>query len=166
MGELTMPSSHTALDRTLSYRLHRLHKLTDLESQRAYPESTGLSLSDGRCLGAVGAFGPLSVNELARLSHLTKGQASRAAQALVERGLILKRDREEDGRGVSLSLTALGRKVWGRLKLLVEQRNQAIFSCLAEHERLLLSDLLDRLIAHAAGDDPDVTTSTGAITVE
>jgi hypothetical protein len=37
----------TPLDRTLTYRLHQLHKLTDSDSQSAYPEHTGLSMSYG-----------------------------------------------------------------------------------------------------------------------
>ena len=80
------------LDRALSYRLHLLHKLTDLESQRTYLAESGLSLSDSRCLGAIGAFEPLSVNDLARRANLNKAQASRAAQSLVTQGLILKED--------------------------------------------------------------------------
>ena len=70
------------LDRTLTYRLHQLHKLTDMDSQSVYPERTGLSMSDGRCLTTIGTFEPLSVKELADKANLNKGQASRAAQAL------------------------------------------------------------------------------------
>ena len=54
------------LDRSFTYRLHFLSKLTDQESLRSYPEATGLSMSDGRCLTTVGTFEPLSVNDLAR----------------------------------------------------------------------------------------------------
>jgi DNA-binding IclR family transcriptional regulator len=42
------------------------------------------------CLSAVGAFAPLSVNDLAQQANLNKGQASRAAQALVDQGLVRK----------------------------------------------------------------------------
>ena len=141
------PSS--GLERTLSYRLHLLHKLTDAHSQTAYPEHTGRSLSDGRCLVTVGAFEPLSVNELAREANLNKGQASRAAQALVEQGLVRKQDSADDGRGVVLSLTPAGRKACQRTMALIEQRNQEMFGCLDAGEQTLLSTLLDRLIAHA-----------------
>ncbi len=138
----------TRLDRTLTYRLHLLHKLTDQQSQRSYPEKTGLSMSDGRCLTTVGTFEPLSVNELARLANLNKGQASRAAQALVELGLVRKSDRPEDGRGVVLTLTAAGRRTWQKAMRMVEERNQDIFGCLNTQELAQLSDLFDRLIAH------------------
>jgi hypothetical protein len=54
-----------ALGRTVTHRLHTLYKLTDRVSQAAYLTDAGLPLSEGRCLSAVGAFAPLSVNDLA-----------------------------------------------------------------------------------------------------
>lgn len=139
----------TPLDRTLTYRLHQLHKLTDADSQSAYPAFTGLSMSDGRCLTTIGTFAPLSVQALADKANLNKGQASRAAQALVDQGLVLKADHPGDGRGVVLTLTPAGREVFERAMTLIHQRNQDIFGCLTEPEQATLSALFDRLIAHA-----------------
>ncbi|WP_050999082.1 MarR family winged helix-turn-helix transcriptional regulator [Limnohabitans sp. Rim47] len=147
----------TPLDRTLTYRLHQLHKLTDSDSQSAYPEHTGLSMSDGRCLTTIGTFEPLSVKELAEKANLNKGQASRGAQALVDQGLVLKADHPGDGRGVVLTLTAKGRGVFDRAMAMVAQRNQDIFGCLTEKEQSTLSAMFDRLIAHAR---PGVTTDS------
>lgn len=146
------------LDRALSYRLHLLHKLTDLESQRTYLAESGLSLSDSRCLGAIGAFEPLSVNDLARRAILDKGQASRAAQSLVLQGLLRKEDCPQDGRGVVLTLTAKGHEAWQLVMSLIQQRNQDIFGCLGEDEKEQLSTLLDRLIDHARSDGPIPTS--------
>ena len=139
----------TQLDRTLTYRLHQLHKLTDADSQSIYPEHTGLSMSDGRCLTTVGTFEPLSVKALAEKANLNKGQASRAAQALVDQGLVLKADHPGDGRGVVLTLTPAGRKIFKRAMEMVSLRNQQIFGCLSDKEQLVLSAMFDRLIAHA-----------------
>ena len=136
------------LDRTLSYRLHLLNKLTDLGSQRAYVLKAGLSLSDGRCLTTIGTFEPLSVKDLAHKANLNKGQASRAAQALVDQGLVLKQDSSSDGRGVVLTLTPAGRQAFERTMAMVNARNREIFGCLSEAEQLQLSELFDRLIAH------------------
>ena len=142
----------TPLDRTLTYRLHQLHKLTDADSQSIYPERTGLSMSDGRCLTTIGTFEPLSVKELAEKANLNKGQASRAAQALVDQDLVLKADHPGDGRGVVLTLTVTGRKVFKRAMDMVDQRNEQIFGCLSEKEQAVLSAMFDRLIAHARPD--------------
>jgi len=145
----TAAKATDALDRTLTYRLHLLHKLTDAGSQGAYPEHTGLSLSDGRCLATIGNFEPLSVKVLAAQANLNKGQASRAAQALVDQGLVCKEDRPDDGRGVVLSLTPAGRKLFKRTMQLIALRNNDIFGCLNAKEQATLSGLFDRLIAHA-----------------
>lgn len=139
----------TPLDRTLTYRLHQLHKFTDADSQSVYPEHTGLSMSDGRCLTTIGTFEPLSVKELAEKANLNKAQASRGAQALVEQGLVLKEDRPDDGRGVVLTLTPAGRQVFKRAMDMVNQRNEQIFGCLSAQEQSTLSAMFDRLIAHA-----------------
>lgn len=153
------------LERTLTYRLHLLHKLTDLESQRAYLAEAGLPLSDGRCLASIGAFEPLSVNDLARQANLNKGQASRAAQSLVEQGLVCKAASPTDGRGVVLTLTEAGRAQWRRTMALIARRNQAIFGGLSEAEQALLGQLFDRLIAQVRGQDGGADQSSEQNTV-
>jgi DNA-binding MarR family transcriptional regulator len=138
----------TPLDRTLTYRLHQVHKLSDQESQRLYPLHAGLSLSDGRCLATIGTFEPVSVNRLAQLSNLNKAQASRAAQSLVDHGLVARGDVPGDARGVQLTLTSRGRKAWQKTMDFIHRRNESIFGCLDAKERQLLGELFDRIIAH------------------
>ena len=156
---LSLPAGHAptqpapaaaspSLARTLSYRLHLLQKLTDQDSAHAYPQQAGLSMSDGRCLAAIGSFEPLSVNDLAQQANLNKSQASRAAQALVAQGLVDKQDHPGDGRGVVLTLTEAGRAAWQRTMALIHQRNQQIVGCLSAAEQATLSALLDRLVHH------------------
>ena len=145
------PPAAPAAERPLIDRLHQLHKLVDRETQLAFPTATGLGPSDGRCLAVAGAAGPLSVNELARLSQLDKGQASRAAQSLVALGLLRRQAHPHDARSVQLSLTAAGRRTWQRTMRLLAQRDDAAFACLSERDRATLWRLLDRLIEHNGG---------------
>ncbi|MEQ1581993.1 MAG: MarR family transcriptional regulator [Steroidobacteraceae bacterium] len=143
---------HSPLDRTFSYRLHLLHKVTDSRSSDAYLTDAGLPISEGRCLAVIGTFTPLSVVDLAQRANLHKGQASRAAQALVDRGLVRKTANATDSRGVVLALTRKGQVVWKRVMDLVERRNEEIFGCLNAAERQQLSGLLDRLLDRARRD--------------
>lgn len=136
------------LNRSFTYRFHHLGKLSDPVSHQAYLQEAGLSLSDGRCLTTIGTFEPLSVKDLARLSNLNKSQASRAAQALVDQGLVIKQDSEADGRGVVLMLSPEGRQRWRAANQLVVRRNREIFGCLSPRELAQLGKLLDRLVAH------------------
>lgn len=142
------------LERSLTYRLHLLHKISDHDSHLAYLNALGLSLSEARCLATIGAFQPMSVMDLADKGNLNKGQASRAAQILVDKGWLEKKDNPADGRGVTLSLTAQGKKLWRQTMALIETRNQTIFGCLSQAERNTLSHLLDRLIEHNLVTDP------------
>jgi DNA-binding MarR family transcriptional regulator len=137
------------LDLTITHRLHTLSKLTDRVSQAAYEADAGIPFSEGRCLAAIGAFSPLSVNDLAQRANLNKGQASRAAQSLVDQGLVRKESSATDGRGVVLTLTAKGERVWRRLMSVIERRNAEIVACLDAKEVEQFSRLLDRLVDHA-----------------
>ena len=144
--------SPPALDQFLTYRLHLVNKLTDRHSSDAYAEELGLAVGEARCLAALGgpeADHALSVNELAARANLNKAQASRAAQALVGRGLVSKTTSATDGRGVTLSLTASGQTLWRSVMGLIARRNHDIFSCLSVPEQQQLGDMLDRLIAHS-----------------
>ncbi|MDE2418612.1 MAG: winged helix-turn-helix transcriptional regulator [Burkholderiales bacterium] len=143
--------SFTPLDQTTTHRLHTLTKITDRISQAAYLDDAGIPISEGRCLAAIGAFSPLSVNELACQSNLNKSQASRAVQALVDKGLVLKTTRASDARGVVLSLTPLGRSTWQRVMAVVERRNAEIESCFSAAESRQFHALLARLVEHARG---------------
>jgi DNA-binding MarR family transcriptional regulator len=142
------------LDRFLTYRLHRIAKTSDRASAAAYQAECGLSLSEGRCLAAVGQFEPASVKDLARLANLDKANASRAADSLVARDLVAKAASATDGRGVALSLTREGRALWRRVMKLIERRNAEVFGCLTAAELKALDAMLDRLVAHA-GAEPD-----------
>jgi DNA-binding MarR family transcriptional regulator len=137
------------LDQSFTYKLHTLHKLTDIQTQRAYERHSEMSLSDGRCLSVIAAFGPLSVNDLAFKSNLNKAQASRAAQSLVERKLVLKDLSATDKRGVVLSLTATGKKTVAKVFDIVAQRNVEILAALSPKEQQQVHQLFDRLIISA-----------------
>lgn len=146
---MTSISAPVCLERTITHRLHTLSKLTDRTTQAAYVLDAGIPFSEGRCLAAIGAFRPLSVNDLAYRANLNKGQASRAAQSLVEQGLVHKRASVTDGRGVVLTLAPRGELVWERLMTVIERRNHEITSCLSPAEQEQLDHLLDRLVDHA-----------------
>jgi DNA-binding MarR family transcriptional regulator len=143
------PPAGLPLDQYLTWRLHHIAKLTDKHSSDAYAEEFGLPVGEARCLAAIGNFAPLSVNDLAAGANLNKAQASRAAQALVERGLVSKEASPTDARGVVLTLTPAGRKLWSHVMATIARRNEEIFGCLSPAEQRQLGNMLDRLITHA-----------------
>ena len=138
-----------ALGDSFTHRLHTLGKLTDRVTQAAYLDETALPLGEGRCLAAIGAFAPLSVKDLARRANVDKAQASRAAQALVDKGLVEKSASSADARGVELRFTPEGQRLWQRLMTVVEERNQQIVGCLSASERAQFDRILTQLVEHA-----------------
>lgn len=147
------PEPSPSLERFLTYRLHVLNKITDRDTNRAYLADCGIPLGEARCLAAIGRYAPLSVNDLARSANLDKGQASRSAQALVERGLVEKTLSTSDGRGVVLAPTAAGMDQYQRIIELIARRNDEIFGCLDAAEQQALGEMLDRLIEHLQARD-------------
>jgi DNA-binding MarR family transcriptional regulator len=139
------------LDQFLTYRLHQVNKITDRASSDAYAQEFGLPVGEARCLAAIGNFAPLSINQLAAKANLDKGQASRAAQALVDRGLVVKEASPSDARGVLLELTAEGRRLWSRVMRLIARRNEEIFGCLSPAEQEQLAALLGRVLENTRG---------------
>jgi hypothetical protein len=67
-------SAAVPLDRTLTYRLHLVNKLTDKASADSYAQELRLPMGQARCLAAVGHFAPLSVVELAARANLAMGR--------------------------------------------------------------------------------------------
>ena len=93
------------LERTFTYRLHKLSKLTERLTQRGFEQESGLPAHEARCLTAIGSYAPLSVVDLAQCANLDKAQASRAAQALMQKGLVSKKVSPHDKRVLVLNLT-------------------------------------------------------------
>jgi len=137
----------------LTYRLHILNKLNERSSSERIQAKLGITLPEARLIAAVGSFGPFSVMELARHANLDKSQASRAADALMQRGLMRRDASEQDGRLVLVSLTPDGRALYRRVMPIARKLNVDFFACLDERERNALSQILDKLIAHATEQD-------------
>jgi DNA-binding MarR family transcriptional regulator len=135
----------TRLDQFLTYRLHRVARLSDRETGAAYLAECGLNASEARCLAAIGSFEPLSINDLARRADQDKGHASRSVNALVASGLVAKEGSSDDGRAVVLTLTRRGRAVYLKTMRVIDEHNAAALAVLTARERKLLGDMLDRI---------------------
>ncbi|WP_322009039.1 MarR family winged helix-turn-helix transcriptional regulator [Paraburkholderia sp. J12] len=147
-----MKASKAGLEQFLTYRLHVLNKLSERGSTERYQAKLGITLPEARLIAAVGAFGPFSVMELARHANLDKSQASRAAEALMRRGLMQRNASEDDGRLVLVSLTPEGRALYRKVMPVARKWNTDFFSCLDDKERETLRRALDKVIEAAQED--------------
>lgn len=139
------------VDQLLTYRIHALNKLTERGVSERYQIKAGVTLPEARVVQAVGTFGPFSIMNLARHANLDKSQASRAADALIQRGLLQRHASPEDGRVVLVSLTSEGLQIFRKLVPLARKWNEELVSTLSETERAALNRALDKVLAHARG---------------
>jgi DNA-binding MarR family transcriptional regulator len=137
------------LDQFLTYRMHVLNKLSDRGISELYQSKLDISLSEARVIASVGAFGPFSIMDLAKHANLDKSQASRAAEALIQRGLIDRETSSDDGRVVLISLTDGGRALFRKVMPIARKWNTDLFDCLDDSERAAFGQALDKVIANA-----------------
>ena len=94
---------------------------------------------------------PLSLNDLSRSAGLDKSQASRVVSGLIERGLVARMADDSDGRGISLSLTKAGKRVYRGLTEAASERDAAFRNCLSSAECAALMRALDKIATEARG---------------
>ncbi|WP_027820046.1 MarR family winged helix-turn-helix transcriptional regulator [Paraburkholderia bannensis] len=142
-----MTTAKYPIEELFTYRLHVLKKQTDRMMNEAFASALALTLTEARILLSVGAFGPISVSDLGRVSNLDRSQASRATDALERKGLLEKASNEADARGVLVKLGAQGRNTYRRASAISMAQNEAILAALSAHEREVLESALAKLVA-------------------
>jgi DNA-binding MarR family transcriptional regulator len=134
----------------LSYRLHVVANLLSRGAELRYGREFGVSLWEWRSVALLGgAAGAQSLNELARAAGIDKSQMSRVVSGLAARRLVLRAIDDKDARGVRLTLTRAGRKLYAGLMRAAAERNHAFLDCLSEKERAAFGAALDKLAARA-----------------
>ena len=132
----------------LSYRVHMVANLLSRGAELRYRREFGVSLWEWRSLALLGgADEPLSLGELARSAGIDKGQMSRVVSGLAKRRLVSRATDPGDGRGVRLTLTRSGSKVYEGLIRAAGERDAVFRSCLTKNE----SQAFDRVLAKLAG---------------
>ncbi len=134
----------------LSYRLHVVANLLSRGAELRYRREFGVSLWEWRSIALLGgAQGALSLNQLASAAGIDKSQMSRVVSGLAARRMVLRAIDANDGRGVRLTHTRSGRKLYEGLIRAAAQRNDAFLDCLNAKERACFEDTLAKLAARA-----------------
>ena len=142
-------AAKAGLEQFLIYRMHVLNKLSDRGIGGRYQTKLGITLPEARVIASVGSFGPFSIMDLAKRANLDKSQASRAAEALIQSGLVERAPSAQDGRVVVISLTPEGRALYRKVMPIARKWNADLFRCLDDEEAQALGQALDKVIAHA-----------------
>lgn len=107
-----------------------------------------LSETEWRIMAQVGEFAPLSLNGLAELLLLDRGQLSRTVKGMVARGL-LSRERKPGGPEIEIDLTREGRELHSRMVDRAVERDRILIEGIPEDDLNTLRRVIDTMIARA-----------------
>jgi DNA-binding MarR family transcriptional regulator len=134
----------------ISYRLHVVANLLSRGAELRYRREFGVSLWEWRTVALLGGTDePLSLNRLAQLAGVHKSQMSRVVAGLTERRLVLRAADADDARGVRLTLSKSGRKLYDGLIDAAAERDERFRRCLTKTERDAFDSALGKLATQA-----------------
>ncbi len=136
------------LDNFLPYRLSVLSNQVSQGIAKTYSEPYGLSVTEWRILAILGRFDGLSATEVAERSAMDKVAISRAVKRLIQAGQLKRQQDQADGRSRTLWLTRQGRAVYEAIAPAALDYEQALIAVLSDQERVLLDNMIDRLLEH------------------
>lgn len=140
----------TAIRELLSYRLHVVANLLSRGAELRYRREFGVSLWEWRSIALLGAADePLSLGHLAHAAGIDKSQMSRVVSGLARRRIVLREAQPGDGRGVRLTLSKPGRKLYHGLIGAAAERDTAFRNCLSEKEKHVFERALTKLAGQA-----------------
>lgn len=132
----------------VSMRMVVLFNLLRRSGVIAQKRKFDLSEVQWRIMSQVGQFAPLSLNSLAELLILDRGQLSRAVKIMVERGL-LTRIRKPGGPEIEIGLSDQGRELHSKMVTAAIERDARLVDGLDPAEVAKVARVIDHMIAKA-----------------
>ena len=145
------------LDLFLPYRLSVVSNRVSAAIATAYDRLFGLKIPEWRLIAVIAEGPGITQQALGVATRMDKVTVSRAAQALVERGLVSRAPNEGDKRSHLLALTATGRSLYDQVAPKALELEARILEQLDASERAALSAMLDRIEAAATAVAPEGT---------
>ncbi len=122
-------------------------------------DERGLTLPQLRILFRVRQEPGIGVKELAQAFDVSTSNVTQQVDKLVTRGLLARVERPEDRRQVSLTATEEGRQVAGEISLATRGYLREQLARMDPADLDTLTDLLNRLLAHATPPAPSEVSS-------
>jgi DNA-binding MarR family transcriptional regulator len=141
------------LDRFLPYRLSVASNAVSARIAQSYRKRFGLKVPEWRLVAILAEHERMTPQEIGRAGELDKITVSRAAAALIDRGLVAQQRNPGDGRSHFLSLTRAGRALYDEIAPLALAMEAELLASFSAEERKTLESLLRRIEA-AATDFP------------
>ena len=142
------------LDQFLPYRLSIVSNRVSAAVATAYQALFGLKIPEWRIIAVIAEGEAMSQQAIGVRTQMDKVTVSRAAIALVDRGLVDRRPNPVDQRSHLLSLSAAGRALYDNVAPKALALEARIFASLSPAEQRAFADMLNRIEA-AATIDPE-----------
>ena len=134
----------------LSYKLHRVANLLSRGAELRYRREFGVSLWEWRTIAFLGrADHPMSLGQLAELANIDKGQMSRVVAGLTKKRIVVREAHPADGRGVHLTLSKTGQRIYQGLIRAALERDQSFRRCLSDKEAQVFDKALGKIADEA-----------------
>ncbi len=137
------------LDKFMPYRLSVASNAVSNRIAVSYRKRFGLKIPEWRIIAILAEHDQMTPQALGDATRMDKITVSRAAAAMVERGLIDMRDNPGDGRSHFLALTTDGRALYGEIAPIALAMEADLLASFTDSERDLLEMLIRRIEAAA-----------------
>lgn len=131
-----------ALIRLVSVRIVRLSELILRIGKLTFKDRFGVKPTDLRILVMLGAYQPISVNEVSRRTHIDKAWISRSLRGLLRRKLITRTAHPSDSRASLLSLTKKGEALLREIAPVAEEYQRQLLQGQRPRDAERVLDLL------------------------
>lgn len=148
-------SNRLKLEDFLPYRLSIASNRVSGAIATAYQALFGLRIPEWRVIAVLGEGGEMTQQAIGRVTQMDKVTVSRAAIALVDRGLAKRSPNADDQRSHHLSLTKAGRMLYDEVTPMAVAIDQQIFAGFSAEEMTSLREMLERLERAAAALDTE-----------
>ncbi|HVF95106.1 MAG TPA: MarR family winged helix-turn-helix transcriptional regulator [Sphingomonas sp.] len=133
------------LDEFIPYRLSVTSNLVSDSIARTYESLFGLTIPEWRLVAVIAESDGITQQAIGRQTRMDKVTVSRAAIALVGRGLLARRANAEDRRSHLLDLTPAGRDLYAVVAPKALDLEQRIFSQFGKAEVTTFTAMLRRI---------------------
>lgn len=146
-GVSDIDAADEADHRLIAHSVLALANLLRRSGNIAYKSELGLSSISWSVIARLGAEGPMTQTELVELTLFDKGQLSRAAVELADKGLILRNRR--NWRTIELRLTHAGFAVYSAINRISRTRHEALTAGVSNRDLEIFFRTLDAVFDNA-----------------
>jgi DNA-binding MarR family transcriptional regulator len=139
-------TARRSLEDLVAVRIARLADVVARLAEQSVVSRNGLRHTDLRLLNLLDATDGITVNEIARRTHIDKAWVSRSLRRLQDSGLLSRHDSSTDARVCVIRLSARGRAALDRIRPVTSAREKRLLDGIDE---LRFKADLDRLMANA-----------------